>query len=150
VRHVFIDGEQFTLTVELEKNDDKDKEDKDKDEGAEPEDAYPWDAELPADRDIAVQTGGDVLIRNARMIDVINGGDRVTDVLVRDGVIRRIEPNLTAPSGVTAIDLSGYWLMPGIVDPHSHIAVTGVNEWTQSISSECRQADVIDHTALSI
>ena len=59
-------------------------------------------------------------------------------------------PNIVVAEGVTTIDLTGYWITPGIIDPHSHIAVTGINEWTQSISSEVRQADVVDHTAQSI
>jgi imidazolonepropionase-like amidohydrolase len=40
--------------------------------------------------------------------------------------------------------------MPGIIDPHSHMAVTGVNEFTQSITCEVRLADVVNHEQLVV
>jgi len=178
VRHVFIDGARFSFQTST-KTEDEEKEgdsetaaksddaeledtsaesaseseetkDEDKEETKEPEDRHPWQAETPLERVPSIHTGGSVLLRNAHVLTVTNGTHEDTDVLVVDGRIREIGRELFAPDGVLSLDLTGYWLSPGIVDPHSHMAVTGINEWTQSITSEVRQADVVNHTQLSI
>ena len=158
VRHLYVDGERFSYNVNGKKEDDEEKEedadadadDEEAEEESEPEDTYAWDSETVADRKKPVETGGNLLLKNATVITITNGISKNTDVLVVNGKIRELGKNLNAPDGTTSVDLTGYWVSPGIVDPHSHIAVTGVNEWTQSISSEVRQADVVNHTTLSI
>ena len=67
-----------------------------------------------------------------------------TDVLVKDGKILQIGKNLVM-AGAIKIDGTGKHLTPGIIDEHSHIAISkGVNEGTQSITSEVRIEDVIN------
>jgi imidazolonepropionase-like amidohydrolase len=164
VRHVYVDGERFSYNVNgaKDKDDEKEGADEESDDGDdskadnvakeddEPQDLYVWDYETAADRAQPLETGGNLLLQNATVLTVTNGIKSDTDVLVVNGKIRELGKDLTAPDGTTTIDLKGYWVSPGIIDPHSHIAVTGVNEWTQSISSEVRQADVVNHTSLSI
>ena len=66
------------------------------------------------------------------------------DVLVRDGIIVEIGRNLRGSRGVTVIDGTGSWVMPGIIDCHSHMAITGgVNEGTLSITAQVRIEDVV-------
>lgn len=68
-----------------------------------------------------------------------------TDVLLVDGKINKIGKNLAAPSGAIVIDASGKHITAGIVDEHSHIALTrGVNEAGAAISAEVRMGDVIN------
>lgn len=86
---------------------------------------------------------GSVLIKNATVLTITNGNLEDTDVLVENGVIRRIGKNLTA-ANVQTIDAKGKYLMPGIIDAHSHVALDAVNEATAPITSEVRMADVID------
>src|SRR5262249_1290991 len=45
----------------------------------------------------------------------------VADVLVEDGVVRQIGPDLVAPQGVEAIDLEGRLVTPPLVEPHIHL-----------------------------
>ncbi|MFN8154815.1 MAG: amidohydrolase family protein [Bacteroidia bacterium] len=76
-------------------------------------------------------------------------------VLIRDGKIVAVGKNAEAEkwstSGVRVIDGTGMHLTPGIIDEHSHIAVNGgVNEGTQSITSEVRIGDVIDPDDIDI
>ncbi|HMD01117.1 MAG TPA: amidohydrolase family protein, partial [Ferruginibacter sp.] len=67
-----------------------------------------------------------------------------TDVLVKNGKITAIGQNLSDPTA-RVIDATGKHLTPGIIDEHSHIAVTGgVNECSQSVTAEVRIGDVID------
>jgi imidazolonepropionase-like amidohydrolase len=73
-----------------------------------------------------------------------------TDVLIENGKIKAIGTNLSAPNA-RVIDATGKHLSPGIVDEHSHIAVTnGINEGTQAVTAEVRIADVLNSEDISI
>lgn len=102
-----------------------------------PDMAYGW-KELPK-----AQT---VLIKNATVwTNETDGILKNTDVLVADGKIKQIGKNLAAPAGANVVDGTGKHLTSGIIDEHSHIAVTdAVNEGTQSSSAEVRIGDVVD------
>ncbi|MDP6963882.1 MAG: amidohydrolase family protein, partial [Planctomycetota bacterium] len=41
------------------------------------------------------------------------------------------------------VDASGWHIMPGIIDAHSHLALDSINEGKVAISAECRIADMI-------
>ncbi|MBL7925252.1 MAG: amidohydrolase family protein [Bacteroidia bacterium] len=78
-----------------------------------------------------------------------------TDVLIRDGKIVAVGKASDAEkvnmAGVEVVNGSGLHLTPGIIDEHSHIAINeGVNEGTQSITSEVRIGDVIDPDDIDI
>jgi imidazolonepropionase-like amidohydrolase len=87
-----------------------------------------------------------VLIKNATVWTCENDGILAgTDVLVQNGKFAKIGKNLSAPSGVRVINATGRHLTPGIIDEHSHIAISkGVNEGSAAISAEVRIGDVID------
>lgn len=73
-----------------------------------------------------------------------------TDVLIRNGKIVNIGKNLTEKEAIL-IDATGKHLTAGIIDEHSHIAVNGgVNECTQSVTSEVRIGDVINSEDINI
>lgn len=67
-----------------------------------------------------------------------------TDVLVQNGKIAQVGKSLSAPAGAITIDGTGKHLTPGIIDEHTHIALSGVNEGSEAITSEVRQEDAID------
>lgn len=74
-----------------------------------------------------------------------------TDMLIRDGRIAAVGTRLTAPPDATVIDAAGRHVTPGIIDPHSHTAVTnGINEGASSVTAEVRIADVLNATDVSI
>ncbi len=97
-----------------------------------------YDARLPA------APTGSVLITGATVLTVTRGTLTETDVLVRDGRIAEIGRGLRAPSGAEVVDGRGMYLMPGIIDAHSHIATSSVNEATSPVTAEVAQEDVID------
>jgi imidazolonepropionase-like amidohydrolase len=85
-----------------------------------------------------------LLLKNGNIITVSGGTIEGGDVLVQAGKIVRVGKDLGAP-GVETIDLKGQWVMPGIIDSHSHIAVEGdVNEMGDLITSEVDVRDVIN------
>ncbi|HND61116.1 MAG TPA: amidohydrolase family protein [Opitutaceae bacterium] len=73
------------------------------------------------------------------------------DVLVERGRIVQVGRKLTAPAGALVIDATGKHVTAGIIDCHSHIAVSrGVNEGGSAITLEVRIGDVIDPTDISL
>ena len=112
-----------------------------------------WASETIADRMPKTHTGGDVLIRNATIMPVASPTIRNGSILIRKGKIAAIgsaDDEVQAPDGVTVIDATGRYVMPGIVDPHSHLGIDGVNEWPNAISAEVRIADTIDPNDIAI
>ena len=99
-----------------------------------------WQIETDANRVPETKTNGNVLIKNATVITAINGTLENTSILVVDGRITEIGQNLTQPEDCTVIDGSGAWVMPGIIDCHSHM-VAGGNEGTLSVTPEVRCID---------
>ena len=61
----------------------------------------------------------DTLIRGGTLIDAelsVRG-----DLLIRDGVIAVVGEDLEAPNGAQVIDAGGQYVMPGGIDPHTHM-----------------------------
>ncbi len=80
-----------------------------------------------------------MLIRGGRVIDPASARDGIFDVLVRDGTIEAIEGRLPEPEGVTVVDASGLWVVPGLIDPHVHLRDPGFPE-KETIASGLRAA----------
>lgn len=93
---------------------------------------------------------GNVLIKNGTVLTVTKGTLEQTDVLIKDGKIGQIGKNIAAPAGVKILDASGHFVMPGIIDAHSHIALDAINEATSPVTAEVAEADVIDPLDVSI
>ena len=72
-----------------------------------------------------------------------------TDVLLKDGKISKIGKNINDRKA-TIIDGTGKHLTAGIVDEHSHIAASAINEWAQNSSAEVTIEDVVDPTDINI
>jgi imidazolonepropionase-like amidohydrolase len=92
------------------------------------------------------QGGSNVmLIKNATILTVTKGTIEHGSILVRDGRIAEVGANVAAPAGANVIDATGLFVMPGIIDCHSHIAVEGgVNEGSVSDSSMANILDVLN------
>jgi len=105
--------------------------------------AAPLAAAQPAPNPGAPERG-DLLIRGATVLTVTQGTLENADVLVRDGRIAQVGPGIAPPRGVRVVDASGLYLMPGIVDAHSHIALSSVNEATSPVTAEVWMGDVVD------
>jgi imidazolonepropionase-like amidohydrolase len=93
-----------------------------------------------------------ILIRNATVwTNEKQGILKNTDVLIKDGKIADIGKNLSLPKGATEIDGTDKHLTAGIIDEHSHIAISrGVNEGTQESTAEVRIGDVVSSEDINI
>ncbi|WP_010586348.1 amidohydrolase family protein [Schlesneria paludicola] len=101
--------------------------------------------EFPADRRARpLITGGSVLIQHGTVLTATGATLPKTSILVRSGSIVAIGPDLQPDSGMTVIDAAGRYVMPGIIDTHSHIMISnGINEYTDSIVCDVRIRDVV-------
>ena len=72
-----------------------------------------------------------------------------TDVLVKDGKIAQVGKSLQDASA-KIVDATGKHLSAGIIDEHSHIAASSINEGGQSVTSEVRIADNLNPDDINI
>ncbi|GAB4330767.1 MAG: amidohydrolase family protein [Flammeovirgaceae bacterium] len=87
---------------------------------------------------------GSILLKGGNVLTITKGNLEKTDVLIIDGIIKEIGTNLTAPSGVQVLDVTGEYVMPGIIDAHSHLALEAINEYTNPITPEVWTGDVLN------
>ena len=102
----------------------------------------------------AALTAQDLAIRNATIITIARGDIQNGTILVRGGKITAVGTNVTIPAGVRTIDGTGKFVMPGIIDAHSHAALeNGINEGSESVTPEVqvqlRNDDPVIYRALA-
>ncbi|MGH7468451.1 MAG: amidohydrolase family protein [Longimicrobiales bacterium] len=81
----------------------------------------------------------DIAIRNATILTVTKGKIENGTVLIQNGKIIAVGQNVNIPAGVRVVDGTGKFVMPGIIDAHSHTAGdVGLNEGAESVTPEVR------------
>jgi dihydroorotase len=63
----------------------------------------------------------DLLLRGGHVIDARNKISGVRDVAIRDGKIAAVAANLPASQALKTVDVSGLYVVPGIIDIHAHV-----------------------------
>ena len=96
------------------------------------------------------QEKGSVFIQNATLITITDGIIENGDVLIIDGVITGIGTNLSAPLGVNVVNGSGKYVMPGIIDAHSHLNTVSTNEARNPVTAEVTMEESINPNSISI
>ena len=91
-----------------------------------------------------------VAITNATIMTAAKGTIPRGTILIRDGKIAAVGPDVSVPAGAQVIDGDGRYVIPGIVDAHSHSAGEAINEGTQSITAQVRMEDVLRQDALGL
>jgi len=106
---------------------------------------------LLAHAPLEAQTPNVVFIQNATILTVTHGTIEHGSILIRDGKIAAVGTDSKPPDGATVIDAAGQFVIPGIIDCHSHIAVDGsVNEGGPAVSSMVNIADVLNPADVNI
>ena len=79
-----------------------------------------------------------IVIKNGRVIDPASHTDRIADVLIVDGRVAGVAPNLSSPKA-EILDASGMIVAPGFIDMHVHLREPGF-EHAETIESGSRAA----------
>lgn len=67
-------------------------------------------------------------IRAGNLVDPASGTiTKAQIILVKDGKVADVGTNVKIPAGVEVIDLSNAWVMPGLMDAHTHISLDDLN-----------------------
>lgn len=93
---------------------------------------------------------GSLLIKNGTILTVTKGNLENADLLVENGKITKMGKGLVAPAGTQTIDATGKFIMPGIIDAHSHIGIDVVNEASRPSTADVWVGDALDPLDLSI
>jgi imidazolonepropionase-like amidohydrolase len=116
-----------------------------------------WSASASAQWKMQIEPGavevprGDLFIDNIDTVWTATGEIlEHASILIRDGVIRAIGNDLSAPNGVSLVDGRGMTAIPGLVDEHSHTAMRATNEGTAPIVPEVKVIDALSAEDFSI
>jgi imidazolonepropionase-like amidohydrolase len=93
---------------------------------------------------------GNVLIKGGTVLTITKGNLESSDVLVTDGKIAQVGKNLSAPANYKVIDATGMFVMPGIIDAHSHAGLDAINEATSPVTAEVNTGDVLNPFLMSL
>jgi dihydroorotase len=89
----------------------------------------------------------DILLRGGRVLDPARNVDASADVLLQDGKVARVEPGIAAPSGARIVDVKGKWVVPGLIDMHTHLREPG-QEYKETIETGTAAAAAGGFTAV--
>lgn len=140
VKLVFVDGRLYELPA---KDDEKKQDNKDV-AAAEPvakPAVAPWvpPTAPPAPKSPVAIVNGTVLTIGPQ------GTIEKGTVVFENGKITAVGRDVKVPAGAQVIDAAGRFVMPGIIDAHSHTAIEdNVNECSDSVTAQVRIADVLD------
>ena len=93
--------------------------------------------------------GPPTVIQNAKVLTVTKGRFEGS-IVIRDGKIVEAGERVLVPQGARVIDAGGQYVMPGIIDAHSHIAAESTNEGSISVSSMVSIKDVLNPEDIAI
>ncbi len=89
-----------------------------------------------------------LLLKGGRIIDPEQELDLVADLMVADGLIREISPEITPSEDTKVVDVSGRWVVPGLVDMHVHLREPG-EEYKETIETGSHAAAAGGFTAVA-
>ena len=92
----------------------------------------------------------DLVLKGGTILTITKGTIKNGTVVIRNGKITAVGRNISVPGGVKVIDVSGKYVMPGIIDSHSHIALTDINEATDPVTPQIWMIDALEPGSDSI
>lgn len=89
-----------------------------------------------------------LLIKNVKIVDARNESAETTDLLISDGRIAGIGPDLKADPSTQTFDAAGAWVSPGWMDMHVHLREPGF-EHKETVATGCASAAAGGFTAVA-
>ena len=91
-----------------------------------------------------------IVIQNATILTVSHGTIEHGSILIKDSKIAEVGQSVNAPKDAQVIDAAGQFVIPGIIDCHSHIAAESINEGSVSVSSMVNMAEILNPEDIDI
>jgi len=92
----------------------------------------------------------DLALKGGTVLTITQGIIENGTVVIKDGKITAVGKDVKIPDGIKVIDVTGKYVMPGVIDSHSHIGLTDVNEATDPVTPQIWMKDALDPSADSI
>lgn len=92
----------------------------------------------------------DLALKGGTVLTVTKGIIENGTVVIRDGMIVGVGQDIPIPAGMRVIDVTGKYVMPGIIDSHSHIALTDINEATDPVTPQIWMREALEPSSDSI
>jgi imidazolonepropionase-like amidohydrolase len=88
----------------------------------------------------------DLALRGGTVLTITRGVIENGTVLIQKGKITAVGKDIAIPPGVRVIDVSGRYVMPGVIDSHSHIGFSGddINEMTDPVTPQIWMKEALD------
>ncbi len=82
--------------------------------------------------------GQDLALKGGTILTITQGVIENGTILIQNGKITAIGKDVAIPAGIKVLDFRGRYIMPGIVDSHSHIGFSGddINEMTDPVTPQ--------------
>ena len=89
----------------------------------------------------------ELVIKNATILTASHGRIEHGSIYVKNGKIAAVGENVAVPAGVQMVDVNGAYVTPGIIDPHSHMALDDdINEATSPVVPQMMMKDAFNYT----
>ncbi len=82
-------------------------------------------------------SGYDLVITGGRVIDPETKTDRIADVFIRDGIIKKVEKARGKVKAKEIIDAKGKMVVPGLIDMHTHLREPGREDEETIYTGSC-------------
>lgn len=92
----------------------------------------------------------DIALKGGTILTIANGTIENGTIVIQEGKISAIGKDIPIPEGIRIVDVTGKFIMPGIIDSHSHIALTDVNEATDPVTPQIWMWEALDPGSDSI
>ncbi len=97
----------------------------------------------------------DIALKGGTIITITKGTIENGTIIIQGGKITAIGRDVAIPAEIKIIDVRGKFVMPGIIDTHVHLALTGmsdINEMTDPVTPQIWMKDAIipDHDSVRI
>ena len=88
----------------------------------------------------------DLALRGGTVLTITQGVIENGTVVIRNGKITAVGRDVAIPAGVRVIDVAGRYVMPGVIDSHSHIGFSGddINEMTDPVTPQIWMKEALD------
>jgi imidazolonepropionase-like amidohydrolase len=92
----------------------------------------------------------DLALKGGTILTITHGTIENGTIVIQRGKISAVGKDITIPDGIKVIDVTAKFVMPGIIDSHSHIALTDVNEATDPVTPQIWMWEALDPGSDSI